>query len=81
MDFIEGLRKSTHKSIIMVEVDRLSEYANLRALAHPSTSTIAKTLITKSFPLMVYLHPLSMIMILSSQVISCKNFPTPWYPT
>lgn len=34
MDFIEGLSKSCGKSVIMVVVDQLSEYAHFYPLAH-----------------------------------------------
>jgi hypothetical protein len=40
MDFIAGLPKSCNKSVIMVFVDRLSNYAHLYPLQHPFTTSI-----------------------------------------
>ena len=45
-DFITGLPKSEGKSVIMVVVDRLTNYAQFFALSHPfKASTIANTFI------------------------------------
>ena len=42
MDFITGLPKSEGKSVIMVVVDRLTNYAHFCALSHPfNASTVA----------------------------------------
>ena len=44
MDFITGLPKSEGKAVIMVVVDRLTEYAHFCALSHPfKATTIAST--------------------------------------
>lgn len=43
MDFVEGLLKFEGKDVIMVIVDRFSEYVHCLALSHPySTSGVAK---------------------------------------
>jgi len=39
MDFITSLPKSSKKSVIMVVVSRISEYAHFYALPHPLTLT------------------------------------------
>ena len=43
MDFIIGLPKSEGKSVIMVNVDRLTMYAHLFALSHPFKASIFAT--------------------------------------
>ena len=44
MDFITGLSKSEGKSVIMVVVDKLTEYADFCALSHPfKASTVSTT--------------------------------------
>ena len=44
MDFITGLPRSEGKSVIMVVVDSLAEYAHFCALSHPfKASTVATT--------------------------------------
>jgi hypothetical protein len=52
MDFIIGLPKSGNKSVIMVVVDRLSNYAHFCALQHPFTaSTVAQHFMDQVFKL------------------------------
>jgi hypothetical protein len=52
MDFIIGLPKSGNKSVIMVVVDRLSNYAHFCALHHPFTaSTVAQIFMDQVFKL------------------------------
>jgi hypothetical protein len=52
MDFIVGLPKLGNKSIIMVVVDHLSNYAHLCALQHPFTaSTMAQHFMDQVFRL------------------------------
>ena len=43
MDFITGLPKSEGKSVIMVVVDRLTNYAHFFALSHPFKASIVST--------------------------------------
>lgn len=46
MDFIEGLLKSEGKEVIMVVVDRFTEYGHFIGLSHPySASTVAKVFV------------------------------------
>jgi hypothetical protein len=45
MDFITGLPKSGNKSVIMVVVDHLSNYAHLCALQHSFTTSIVAQLL------------------------------------
>jgi hypothetical protein len=57
MDFITDLPKSGNKSVIMVVVDRLSNYAHLCALQHPFTaSTVAQIFMDQVFKLHGMLH-------------------------
>jgi hypothetical protein len=52
MDFIIGLPKYIHKSIIMVVVDHLSKYAHLCALQHPfKPSMVAQVFMDNIFKL------------------------------
>jgi hypothetical protein len=52
MDFIVGLPKSRNKSVIMVVVDRLSNYAHFCALQHPFTApTVAQLFMDQVFKL------------------------------
>jgi hypothetical protein len=52
MDFITGLPKSENKSIVMVVVDRLSNYAHFCALQHPfTTSMVAQIFMDQVFKL------------------------------
>jgi hypothetical protein len=52
MDFIIGLPKLRNKSVIMVVVDCLSNYAHLCALQHPFTaSTVAQLFMDQVFKL------------------------------
>ena len=52
MDFIDGLRLSCGKSVILVVVDRLSKAAHFFALAHPySASSVAQAFLDNVFKL------------------------------
>jgi len=52
MDFIEGLRKSEGKEVILVVVDRFSKYAHFMALIHPySASSVARVFMDNVYKL------------------------------
>lgn len=53
MDFIEGLPKVAHKSIILTIVDRFSKYAHFITLSHPFT---AQSVAQVFFDNIVHLH-------------------------
>jgi hypothetical protein len=51
MDFIVGLPRAENKSVIMVVVDRLSNYAQFCALTHPFTPSVAQVFLDQIFNL------------------------------
>jgi hypothetical protein len=52
MDFVESLRKSNGKEVILVVVDRLTKYAHLIPLANPYTvNTVVHAFIDNVFKL------------------------------
>ena len=57
MDFITGLPKSGNKSVIMVVLDRLSNYSHFCTLQHPFTaSTVAQIFMDQVFKLHAALY-------------------------
>jgi hypothetical protein len=52
MDFIEGLPKSSNKSVILVVVDRLTKYVHCIVLSHPYIAhSVAQTFMDNIFKL------------------------------
>jgi hypothetical protein len=73
MDFIIGLPKSEGKSVIMVIVDRLTEYAHFCALSHPFK---ASTVATAFMEIVQNLHGNPNIIVSDKDPIFTRNFWT-----
>ena len=73
MDFITGLAKSEGKSVIMVVIDRLTNYAHFCALSHPfKTSTVAITFMDR----IQKLHGSPRVIVSDRDPIFTRNFWT-----
>lgn len=71
MDFIEGLSKSEGYSVILVVVDRLTQYAHFMSVKHPySAATIAQLFLDN----VVKLHGLPASIISDRDTIFVSNF-------
>ena len=73
MDFITGLPKSEGKSVIMVVVDRLTNYAHFCALSHPFE---ANTLSTAFMETIQKRHGNPKIIVSDRNPIFTRNFWT-----
>ena len=80
MDFIKGLPKSEGKSVIMVVIDRLTNYAHFCALSHPFKSGIVSITFMQTIQ---KLHGKPKIIVSDRDPIFTGNFWTniflPWY--